>query len=61
MNAVVLYVGIQAIQAIQSMEQGPSMSTIAHSSYMDIFQSLAVNLDTEGCSFTDVHTVFSVL
>ena len=24
------------------------MATIGHSSYMDIFQSLAVNLDTEG-------------
>merc|ERR1712076_325250 len=26
----------------------PSMSTIAHSSHMDIFQNLAVDLDTEG-------------
>ena len=28
--------------------QSPSMSSIAHSSHMDIFQNLAVDLETEG-------------
>jgi CCR4-NOT transcription complex subunit 1 len=48
LNALVLYVGTQAIQSIQTKGLSPSMATIGHSSYMDIFQSLAVNLDTEG-------------
>ncbi len=48
MNALVLYVGTQAISHIHSKNQSPSMSTIAHSSHMDIFQNLAVDLDTEG-------------
>ena len=47
-NALVLYVGTQAIAHIHSKNQTPSMSTIAHSSHMDIFQNLAVDLDTEG-------------
>ncbi|XP_065578848.1 CCR4-NOT transcription complex subunit 1-like isoform X2 [Artemia franciscana] len=47
-NALVLYVGTQAISAIQSKSMTPAMSTIGHSAHMDIFQSLAVNLDTEG-------------
>nr|KAG5712160.1 hypothetical protein BaRGS_014510 [Batillaria attramentaria] len=47
-NALVLYVGTQAIQHVHSKGQTPSMSTIAPSSHMDIFQNLAVNLDTEG-------------
>jgi len=48
MNALVLYVGTQAISYIQSKGQTPNMSTITHSSHMDIFQNLAVDLDTEG-------------
>ncbi|EFX65338.1 hypothetical protein DAPPUDRAFT_117361 [Daphnia pulex] len=48
LNALVLYVGTQAIQSIQTKGLSPSMATNGHSSYMDIFQSLAVNLDTEG-------------
>ncbi|XP_067012333.2 CCR4-NOT transcription complex subunit 1 isoform X3 [Anabrus simplex] len=48
MNALVLYVGTQAIQYIRSKGLTPNMSTIAHSSHMDIFQNLAVDLDTEG-------------
>lgn len=48
MNALVLYVGMQAISQIHSKGLTPSMSTIAHSSHMDIFQNLAVDLDTEG-------------
>jgi len=47
-NALVLYVGTQAIAAIQAKGLQPSRQTIAHSSHMDIFQSLAVDLDTEG-------------
>ncbi|CAM1310304.1 CNOT1 (predicted), partial [Pycnogonum litorale] len=47
-NALVLYVGTQAIAYIQSKGSTPSMSTITHSSHMDIFQNLAVDLDTEG-------------
>ncbi|XP_013418035.1 CCR4-NOT transcription complex subunit 1 [Lingula anatina] len=47
-NALVLYVGTQAITFIHSKGLQPSMSTIAHSSHMDIFQNLAVDLDTEG-------------
>lgn len=48
MNALVLYVGTQAIAYIQSKSGAPSISTITHSSHMDIFQNLAVDLDTEG-------------
>ncbi|XP_076470610.1 CCR4-NOT transcription complex subunit 1-like isoform X2 [Babylonia areolata] len=47
-NALVLYVGTQAIQHVNSKGQTPSMNTIAPSPHMDIFQNLAVNLDTEG-------------
>ncbi|KAK2193621.1 hypothetical protein NP493_11g11020 [Ridgeia piscesae] len=47
-NALVLYVGTQAIAYITTKGLTPSMSTIAHSSHMDIFQNLAVDLDTEG-------------
>lgn len=48
MNAVVLYVGTQAIAHIRSKGQTPNMSTIVHSAHMDIFQNLAVDLDNEG-------------
>ena len=47
-NALVLYVGTEAINYIHQKGLTPSMSTIAHSSHMDIFQNLAVDLDTEG-------------
>ncbi|XP_064641680.1 CCR4-NOT transcription complex subunit 1-like isoform X3 [Lineus longissimus] len=47
-NALVLYVGTQAIAYIQQKSLTPSMTTIAHSSHMDIFQNLAVDLDSEG-------------
>ncbi|XP_070201958.1 CCR4-NOT transcription complex subunit 1-like isoform X11 [Littorina saxatilis] len=47
-NALVLYVGTQAIQYVNNKSQTPSMNTIAPSTHMDIFQNLAVNLDTEG-------------
>lgn len=48
MNALVLYVGTQAITYIRGKSLTPNMSTIAHSAHMDIFQNLAVDLDTEG-------------
>lgn len=48
MNALVLYVGTQAIAYIHSKERTPSTSTIAHTAHMDIFQHLVVDLDTEG-------------
>lgn len=48
MNSLVLYVGMQAIAQIHSKGLTPSMSTIAHSAHMDIFQNLGVDLDTEG-------------
>ncbi|XP_077294792.1 CCR4-NOT transcription complex subunit 1 isoform X2 [Arctopsyche grandis] len=48
MNAVILYVGTQAITYIRSKGQTPSMTTIAHTAHMDIFQNLAVDLDYEG-------------
>lgn len=48
MNALVLYVGTQAINFIRSKSHTPNMTTIAHSAHMDIFQNLAVDLDTEG-------------
>lgn len=48
MNALVVYVGTQAIHSIQNKGMSPSTSTIAQSSHMDIFQSLSVDLDTEG-------------
>jgi len=44
----VLYVGTQAIAHIHNKGSTPSMSTITHSAHMDIFQNLAVDLDTEG-------------
>lgn len=48
MNALVLFVGTQAIAYIHSKERTPSTGTIAHTAHMDIFQHLVVDLDTEG-------------
>lgn len=48
LNAMVLYVGTQAIQQIRNKGLVPNISTITHSSHMDIFQHLTVDLDTEG-------------
>ena len=47
-NALVMYVGTSAIQYLRTKGLTPTMSAIAHSSHMDIFQNLAVDLDTEG-------------
>ncbi|CAI5444884.1 unnamed protein product [Caenorhabditis angaria] len=48
MNALVLYVGIRAIESLRTRKQRISIHTIAHTSYMDVFQNLAVQLCTEG-------------
>ena len=37
-NAVVLYVGSQAITQINNQNTSPSQETVAHNAYMDIFQ-----------------------
>jgi len=48
-NALVMHVGTSAIQYIRSKgHASPTMHSIAHSSHMDIFQNLAVDLETEG-------------
>ncbi|XP_068117639.1 CCR4-NOT transcription complex subunit 1-like isoform X2 [Hyperolius riggenbachi] len=48
MNAVVLYVGVQAIEHIHQSGETISMGSVTHSSYMDIFQYLARDLDAQG-------------
>uniref|UniRef100_A0A1I7U3B8 CNOT1_HEAT domain-containing protein n=1 Tax=Caenorhabditis tropicalis TaxID=1561998 RepID=A0A1I7U3B8_9PELO len=48
MNALVLYVGIRAIEHLHVRRQRISTLSIAHTSFMDIFQNLAIQLDTEG-------------
>ncbi|XKL59833.1 hypothetical protein PGB90_000849 [Kerria lacca] len=48
LNALVLYIGAQAIIHIRNKGQTPNMSTIAHSAHMDIYQNLSTDLDTEG-------------
>ena len=73
MNALVLYVGTQAITYIQNKSSTTSIATITHSSHMDIFQNLAVDLDTEGelvnnfilifilnCSFISKNNLYSL-
>uniref|UniRef100_A0A914HCW9 CCR4-NOT transcription complex subunit 1 n=1 Tax=Globodera rostochiensis TaxID=31243 RepID=A0A914HCW9_GLORO len=47
-NAVVMYVGVRAIDSIHDKGQRISTDTIAHTAFMDIFQNLAVSLCTEG-------------
>lgn len=53
MNALVFYVGQSAIASINP--RNINMTTIAHSSHMDIFQNLAVDLDTQGMSCESLH------
>lgn len=48
LNAVVLYVGIKAIESLHQKRLTINIQTIAHTSYMDVFQNLAVQLCTEG-------------
>ena len=47
-NALVLFVGTQAIAYIHSKGSTPSASAITYTAHMDIFQHLLVNFDTEG-------------
>jgi CCR4-NOT transcription complex subunit 1 len=46
LNSLVLYVATQALSTINNKQ--PLMSSITHTAHMDIFQNLAVDLDTEG-------------
>ncbi|KHJ45389.1 CCR4-Not complex component, Not1 [Trichuris suis] len=48
LNSIVIYIGIRAIKSIQARNLRPNIRTISHSAHMDIFQNLAVDLDTEG-------------
>jgi CCR4-NOT transcription complex subunit 1 len=52
LNALVLYVGMQAIQQLQSKTTQQQLAVpsapITHSAPMDIFQHLVLELDTEG-------------
>lgn len=51
MNALVIYVGSLGIQALRAKNLTPSLQTLthsAHSPHSDIFQSLVVDLDSEG-------------
>lgn len=48
LNAIINFVGFRAINQLHENANRISISTIAHSSYMDVFQSLAVSLCTEG-------------
>ena len=47
-NALVLFVGTQAITFVHSKGQTPSTSSISHTAHMDIFQHMVVDFDTEG-------------
>ena len=51
MNALVMYVGTLGIQALKHLRLIPSLNTLLHTSHnahSDIFQSLVVDLDSEG-------------
>jgi CCR4-NOT transcription complex subunit 1 len=51
MNALVIYVGSLGIQALRAKGLTPTYNNLthsAHSAYSDIFQSLVVDLDSEG-------------
>lgn len=48
LNAVVLFVGMQAITVIQGKSLTISTQSVSSAPHMDIFQSLAAELDTEG-------------
>jgi hypothetical protein len=48
LNAIVNFVGIRAITQLKESNIRISISSIAHSSYMDVFQNLAITFCTEG-------------
>jgi CCR4-NOT transcription complex subunit 1 len=58
MNSLVLYIGVQAISKTEKRgSQG--LSPVAHNVYMDIFQHLLVELDSEGnCHFNPGRYLF---
>ncbi|KAK0420410.1 hypothetical protein QR680_014668 [Steinernema hermaphroditum] len=47
-NSIVLYVGMRAVESINKSGLHINLTTIAHSSFMDVFQNLSVLLCTEG-------------
>ena len=47
-HAVVLYIGMRAIEALRAKGMGITMTTVPHTSYMDVYQNLAVALCAEG-------------
>ena len=51
MNALVIYVGTNGIQALRSKGLTPTHNNLthaSHSAHSDIFQNLVVDLDSEG-------------
>lgn len=48
MNALVLYVGTKALDDLRTKGIASNIGNISHTPYMDIFQSLSVDLDNEG-------------
>jgi len=48
LNAVVLYVGVKAIDNIHGRSQRISISTVANNPFVDVFQNLAVSFCAEG-------------
>ncbi|OQV15954.1 CCR4-NOT transcription complex subunit 1 [Hypsibius exemplaris] len=48
LNALVLYLGQQAVQALTTKGIQINSTSVAHSSHMDIIQNLAINFDNEG-------------
>jgi CCR4-NOT transcription complex subunit 1 len=49
-NALVMYIGIQAVAHLQNKGQ-EGVSPITHSVYMDIFQQLLIDMDLEGNNY----------
>ncbi|GMR41788.1 hypothetical protein PMAYCL1PPCAC_11983, partial [Pristionchus mayeri] len=47
-NGIVLYVGMRGIETLHKKALPVNIQTIPHNAFMDIFQSLTVQLDTEG-------------
>lgn len=47
-NSLIIYIGVRAIESIHGRSEKISMKTIAHTSFMDIFQNLIISFCTEG-------------
>lgn len=54
-NALVLYIGIQAISQVQVKQIHANQPAITHSAPMDIFQQLVTDLDSEGRTHLKLH------